>query len=486
MLAQSNQPCASEVTSHARFRPLQRPRVTATQIALLAKSTVVGVGFLFSAQLTTSAQTCSWTPAVSGLGCVTSDATATSSICPSLTIGSCRKITVDHCPSVEGGTNYLPPRNAFLMIGEPSPGTVEQGTIVLMVGGDGGGWYELASNSPHSPAVSTPASADLVKSMQDIGFRTIQIAWDADVSPASRVPWWASAAPTPVRQEGMLRAACRPATLFRYLFESPSPSRYFTSGRAFCGAGNSSGAAQLAYSLASYGQGGNDPSTGDQKRIFDAVIVSNGPPFSDLFDSCTGSVPTTGPSESDANFELVTGTGAGKQGRGSIDYAFGEIGSLGPCYNDPYTPTSACAPNPPGTCSSRSSILSDSSIKSSLSNAVFAYPHVSIVALRAGDWTDKKSTYPQCSGNGNLAPCCPSLSSSQCTASPPVNCCFEGDNEYGSSWSAKQYSDLLAALSGHGPVDAKLLGDQEHSIPSRVNGAHAIRDALTAECHLQQ
>lgn len=150
---------------------------------------------------------------------------------------SCKSIRVS-C-TVLGNT--LPDLDATLGVAFPS-GSVN-GTIILLNGG------------PGTTFLNSGFADDYVAD----GFQVVQLAWASD---------WASA-----NGLGVKSAACRPATVFKYVFQTVQKASRTT---GFCGQGISGGGAQLADSLAQYGL----------SDFFDYVVIAAGPGVSRMDYGC--------------------------------------------------------------------------------------------------------------------------------------------------------------------------------------------------------
>jgi len=155
---------------------------------------------------------------------------------------SCKRITVAGCPGIENETV-----DATIGI-LPATGTVK-GTITHHSGGGGQG-FQLGATPMY----------------QGAGFRQVYVAWASD---------WEQ-----TQSAGIKTAACRPATVMRWIFdELHGGSR----SEAFCGEGFSGGSGQLGYALAQYGLG----------DYFDYVNELSGPPFTRIDLGCDGDAPAT-------------------------------------------------------------------------------------------------------------------------------------------------------------------------------------------------
>lgn len=174
-------------------------------------------------------------------GTVTFNGPAT---CPAgaATGANCKSITVS-CPG-------LPDLDATL--GVASPTGTAKGTIILLNGGYG----------------TTFFNSNFADTYLEDGFNVSQLAWASD---------WASA-----NGIGVKSAACRPATVFKTVFNTVQRGSRTT---GFCGQGISGGGAALAYSLAQYGLG----------DYFDYVVIAAGPGVARMDYGCDTSLYTGAP-----------------------------------------------------------------------------------------------------------------------------------------------------------------------------------------------
>jgi hypothetical protein len=164
--------------------------------------------------------------------------------CPSgaTTGANCKSITVS-CPG-------LPDLNATL--GAALASGSAKGTIILLNGSGG----------------TTFFNSGFADTYLGDGFNVVQLAWASD---------WASA-----NGAGVKSAACRPATVFKTVFDTVQ-LRSRTAG--FCGQGISGGGGALAYSLAHYGL----------SSYFDYVVLAGGPGVARMDYGCDKSLYTGGP-----------------------------------------------------------------------------------------------------------------------------------------------------------------------------------------------
>jgi hypothetical protein len=164
-------------------------------------------------------------------------AIATNTTCPSMGApagATCQHLTID-CSAATGA----PPLGVTVVITEPS-GTLK-GSVFLHSGSDG----TTLATSP----------SDFLSA----GLRTIAVAWDSE---------WEQ---TPTL--GILAAACRPATLMKWAFDTP---HHASRQAAFCAQGESAGSGVISYALAHYGM----------DAYLDYASLVSGPPFGRIDYGC--------------------------------------------------------------------------------------------------------------------------------------------------------------------------------------------------------
>jgi len=151
----------------------------------------------------------------------------------------CWRVEVD-CPA-------LMPMQASLRI-RYAESSVPKGIVIFASGGPGNKFW--GGSRPAREAVATLASN---------GYTTVEIAWKG--------AWWNDPSATiDGSYQGYPSAACRPATVAQYVHDS------FVGGdpsQAFCAAGTSGGAAQVAFMLTHYGLADS----------LDLLIPISGPPI---------------------------------------------------------------------------------------------------------------------------------------------------------------------------------------------------------------
>jgi hypothetical protein len=132
------------------------------------------------------------------------------------------------------------------------PITPPKGTIVLHYGS--GGAQTLNGGFPAN--------------FSSKGFETVQVMWHG---PNPNNPNWEAAGRSPY-YPSIKAAACRPATFFRYIYNTYAAPQ----GNAECLLGWSAGASAIAYSLKDYSAG----------RYVDKAVLLAGPPMADLEQGC--------------------------------------------------------------------------------------------------------------------------------------------------------------------------------------------------------
>ncbi len=154
------------------------------------------------------------------------------------------------CTSVTVSCPGIPSIKAT--VGVATPSGTPKGTVILHAGGSGTQFLDYGFPESYAAA----------------GFNSVQIAWNSDWAAADGI--------------GVKTAACRPATLFQYIFSTVHQSSR-TAG--FCGQGSSGGGAALGYALADYGLNG----------YFDYVVIAAGPGLARMDYGCDGSLYTGPP-----------------------------------------------------------------------------------------------------------------------------------------------------------------------------------------------
>jgi hypothetical protein len=182
------------------------------------------------------------------------------------------------------------PARAFVATAQPT-GPV-RGLVVLASGGQGDQWWSTV----------TPLGGPFADSLRADGFVVVQLRW-VD-------PWLASA---PGEDAGPGHLACRPATVFRWVYDNQfSPLGLAATREGVCGfciSGNSGGASQVSYALSFYGL----------EPILDAVIPTSGPVHSALTKGCLQVV-------GEEAYWYDNGY------RGTIDSSYGFSSGQGPCF----------------------------------------------------------------------------------------------------------------------------------------------------------
>jgi len=433
------------------------------------------------------AQTTCGSPLGTGLGCITgfsSTPIACGTTAGPGPLGACHSAAVVGCTSVNGGV--LRDISIELRIGEPTPGKLEMGTIVLLSGGSGVSYWDAASKAPQLPQTAASvvdASMDTIRVLHDSGFRTIQVRWpNPQLAPGPA--WWEadldsnlplSTSTVGMKQEGLPRLACRPATVLRWAYENYVKSSSGTTSKSFCAAGNSAGSSALAYALSKYAQGdGARPSSGS--RILDSVVLQSGPVFSRLNDGCT-TTQGNPPQYNDPGFRLVQ--------NGNLDKTFGTQSTQGPCT------LSASAWN-----GAASSHFCNNDTTSGATSAECFTPHSSLLNdsdqdQHPGANNDYDATLTMVSAPACLSTTCdlgytdnaitlsPLPFGCQTSGSPPPDCIVEGDEAPGGFASSDAY---YTWVTGATTVTRELVPGQEHEFQARPRGAKTVRRYLLATC----
>jgi hypothetical protein len=157
------------------------------------------------------------------------------------------------CMNVKVSCPGLPDLFGMIAVAEPTGSA--RGTIVTHTGGSGVGFFAAGAAGKGTEQALTKA-----------GYRFVQLSWDTD---------WASTG-------DIKKAACRPATVFQWVFDNVHGGSRST---GFCGIGSSGGTAALSYSLAAYGMKGS----------FDYAMLLAGPTPARIDYGCDPSSYTGGP-----------------------------------------------------------------------------------------------------------------------------------------------------------------------------------------------
>jgi hypothetical protein len=209
----------------------------------------------------------------------------------------------------------------------PTAGT-PKGTIIFQAGSGG----------------TNPFNLNIFKSaFSDAGYTQAVVAWGTG--------GWQD---TGLAAKNVQAAACRPATLFNYIFQSPAGD---TGAR--CLLGFSGGSSAVAYSLAEYGAG----------SYLDKAMFWSGPPLADMEQGCEVPVPAP-----------ITVCPAGQFGCVAGD-TFTDTPSFianGPGVSG-WTGAPGCAGNAPTTAQADATWKA-MSIVDGLPNSSFDYPHTSLSA----------------------------------------------------------------------------------------------------------
>jgi len=145
------------------------------------------------------------------------------------------------CSEIEVRCPDIPPRKAELAV---TRSREARGTIFAHRGSDGRDFF-------HQPRT--------VQRYADSGFDVVQVRWEQDWQKTPR--------------SGILRAACRPATVMQHVYETVHRS---DKDRGYCALGHSAGGGAIAYALAHYGRA----------SILDYAVIAAGPPFARIDYGC--------------------------------------------------------------------------------------------------------------------------------------------------------------------------------------------------------
>lgn len=274
-----------------------------------------------------------------------------SASCPASSDYECLVVQVIGC------TGVTSPATARLYIG-PKIGTgPDLGTVTFQQGGRSSTLWEATLEPDNRKALDT---------LRQAGFRVIQIVWD--------LPGWNSDVPAAAYASSELTIACRPATVFQYIYENYVRG----TGTPLCSLGSSSGAESIAYSLSEYG--GSD--------WFSAVYLSGGPYGPRLDLGCT-QTPLSGGGVCESQY--------GYQSGGLIDEGFGF-----PDSDDDGTPDceegSASTPTAQALQAWRGASLGYSSDGLCPDHGEYSFPNV-YVSFRHGEFDSICSCAPGDCGN---------------------------------------------------------------------------------------
>lgn len=304
---------------------------------------------------------------------------------------TCQAATVNGCSQVINGQTVTPDSWALTIgylnpVGVVSGVSVAKGVIVLH-GGDGG---------------ITPLSYALADAYFRAGYEVVQIAWTNA---------WEYIYTNMGTQTGNIQvAACRPATVFNWVYQNLFPPVQNALGTAgMCAVGDSAGSSAVAYSLAYYGAG----------AWFDAVELVSGPVTSDVEQGCgvgTGlgkndPITVCDPTQGNKGWGCQLGAN-GSTWTLPAEYVGGAQTALQDWTNEP----NQCAgtvntTNPSNTDWLRESIVDQSSLTGG-PTPIFTYPKTAMSAWLCR--TPIKNQNPDCAANNYGNPnICPNNSSTQ-------------------------------------------------------------------------
>lgn len=148
------------------------------------------------------------------------------------------------CHTLKVSVAGLPDRNAQIRLTAPTTGSA-MGTVMLLSGGSGAGWY-----------AAQPGGPELVQALADLGYLVVDRRWQP--------PGWFTTVP------GILAESERGAMLLSYVL-----AVHHAGGPAIV-VGNSAGAAEVAYSMTTWGL----------ENAFTGVVLCGGPPTAKLEHLC--------------------------------------------------------------------------------------------------------------------------------------------------------------------------------------------------------
>ncbi len=182
----------------------------------------------------------------------------TSVTCPSGVAqgATCKHFTVTGCKTASGAA--LPNLGVTIAITTVSS---PKGTIILQAGGGGTSIFGTNSYNFDFPDYYVGQGYNVVQTQYDTG--------DGD--------GWQS------NDSGVLHEACRPATVFQYIYNNTAAHK---AGTAFCGQGISGGGATFAYALAHYANNISGHTNETQQYLFDYVLMASGPSVNRLDVAC--------------------------------------------------------------------------------------------------------------------------------------------------------------------------------------------------------
>lgn len=172
-----------------------------------------------------------------------------------------------HCSQITINCNGTQPEN--VVIGYQNPAVTPVLGTIFTHGG-------LEGLAPFN-AENSGSTDNYVHAFLNAGYRVVQIAWNPSAGQTSNgVSDWGTIGNG--FTSNLQVAACRPATVMRYVYDNIHGGESGTG--AFCSIGHSAGSGAIAYSLAHYGAG--DATIG----YLDKAILMAGPPLSDLSQGC--------------------------------------------------------------------------------------------------------------------------------------------------------------------------------------------------------
>ena len=240
------------------------------------------------------------------------------------------------------------------------PTGTPKGTILLHSGVGGTGFYNQVIGG-----------TSYVQSFLAAGYRVVQLAWATD---------WEDTTITP---KSIKLAACRPATLLNYVYNTIHGGPAAAGG--MCALGHSGGSAAVAYALTWY----------NAASYLDTVVLTSGPVFSDIEKGCQVPLPPN---------QTVCVTG---------EYGCDGAPWLAPVtlpvnVMQTWTGDSTCQNSPGGTSAASNAAWKAMSIVDGTSNANFSYPKTALSAYLCNNGTGSANGqggiyYSNFTGSGQAA-----------------------------------------------------------------------------------
>ena len=135
---------------------------------------------------------------------------------PELTL--CYRVAVSDCPNSYDANNPVPQLVAYVAVTQVDPNFTPRGTIVLLSGDGGTGFFNAGGGTPLTP---------YVQAYHEARFTTVQVAWTDD---------WDDNTDPDATVKSVKDEACRPATLLKLLaLFTQGVNQTFHRFAVFCG-----------------------------------------------------------------------------------------------------------------------------------------------------------------------------------------------------------------------------------------------------------